>query len=123
MPGDVADHHDRALAGHVERVVPVAADVRLLQRGHVPDGDLDVGRLRRLGEEAALQRLREQPRRDQGAALGRPHLDVPQRLRALRGERGEQRALVTGDLALLDPGDGERPEQPVLDEQRQRRPG
>ena len=56
---DVADHQHRRPAGLQERVVPVAADPGRLGGRQVAHGDLSVVGLRRVGEQAALQPLRE----------------------------------------------------------------
>ena len=56
---DVADREHRRAAGLQEGVVPVAADLGAGGGRHVPDDDLRVVGLRRLGEHAALQRVGE----------------------------------------------------------------
>ena len=64
VPDDIADHHRCALVVELERVVPVAADLRREAAGQVTCGELEPRVARQpLREQAALERL------DQLAAL------------------------------------------------------
>ena len=59
VPDDVADHDDRGAVALQEGVVPVAAHPGGLGGRHVPDDDRASADRRRIGEQAALQRLGE----------------------------------------------------------------
>ncbi len=57
MPGHVPNDEQGGAVGLEERVIEVAADQRMRAGGPVADGDLQAVRLRRRGEQAALQGL------------------------------------------------------------------
>jgi hypothetical protein len=61
MTHHVADGDHRLAAAEYEGVVPVTTDLFFTLGGDVADGDLEMLRLRRLGQQTALQLLGEAP--------------------------------------------------------------
>ncbi len=107
VAGDVADDEVGRAVGGEERVVPVAADLRLVGRRAVAHGDLEVVGLRRLGEQAALERLRHAQHGLRRSALGLADEDALQAVGALGGQGVEDLALRLGDGVVVLPADGQ----------------
>ena len=103
VAGDVADHERRVTSGGDEGVVPVAADLHLLGRGPVADGDVEVLELRGIGQQGPLEALGEAARGPGLPPLGLPAGDPVDRLGALRGEGLEDTDVVVVEGAGVAP--------------------
>ena len=79
-------------------------------------------RVRRLGEQAALQGLGHLLRSDRRGPLRRGGPDAHQDLRTLRREHAHQLEFVAAERVLLGPGHGEAADAHVADGQGQERP-
>ena len=108
MPGDVADDQTARPVVGGEGVVPVATDVRFASGGPVSHHGLQILRLRRLDEHAALQRLRHSPGGGGGPALGRPVLNPIQAVGALGGQGPEHLDFGVGVRLGVRPAHRER---------------
>ena len=94
VAGDVADDERRVTFGGDERVVPVAADLHLLCRGPVADGDLEMLELRGTGQQRPLEALGEAARGPCLTTLGLAAGHPVDGLGALSGEGLEDTEVV-----------------------------
>lgn len=120
MARHITDRDEGGRTGPVG-VVPVAADLRHLHSRQVAHREVEVGP--GLGEQAALQRLGQPLHVRSHGSLGMGRADPFERLRALRGEGGDEVELVVGDdLPLALPGHRQAAEDATADLQREEGP-
>ena len=115
VPDHVARGDGDAAAGERERVVPVAAQARAAG-GQVAAGELDPGDAIQVGQQAALQDIREPALLVERGVLDRDRHPV--------GRELQQITLIIGEQPTLQAAHVQHPQHPILRQQRnpQQRP-